>query len=212
MIKKGRYLEVATSIAMLLAGATSSNAATLLHQYDFTSGVTDLVGSQNGTLLGDANVSAGRLNLDGSGNYVQFATSIIPTNGSYSVTLFGQRNANQATFTEMISQGQSGGGPAFTSGQTLQAMFELETCGLQPVFHSEPWAVRPAMPLLWTQSPQPRSCTSMAPSPGLCPLRLPSERLARQRGWGASSPLSTNISTVPSMICAFTAGHSRHRK
>ncbi len=45
MIKKGRYLEVATSIAMLLAGATSSNAATLLHQYDFTSGVTDLVGS-----------------------------------------------------------------------------------------------------------------------------------------------------------------------
>lgn len=110
MIKKGRYLEVATSIAMLLAGATSSNAATLLHQYDFTSGVTDLVGSQNGTLLGDANVSAGRLNLDGSGNYVQFATSIIPTNGSYSVTLFGQRNANQATFTEMISQGQSGGG------------------------------------------------------------------------------------------------------
>ena len=115
MVMKKLVPGLVAHIATLLVCATAANGATLLHQYDFTAAVTDVFGSQNGTLFGDANVSGGRLNLDGSGDYVQFATSIIPTSGSYSVTLFGQRNANQATFTEIISQGQSGG-PGFYLG------------------------------------------------------------------------------------------------
>lgn len=115
MVQQKFFLAVAACMAMLLGSVTSANGATLAHHYDFTSGVVDLVGSENGTLFGDANVSSGRLNLDGNGDYVQFATSIIPTSGSYSVALFGQRDVNQAAFTEIISQGQSGG-PGFYIG------------------------------------------------------------------------------------------------
>ena len=90
----------------------------LVYHYDFSSGVVDLVGNQNGTLFGDANVSGSRLNLDGNGDYVQFAESIVPTSGSYFVALFGRRAANQAAFTEMISQGQSAG-PGFCVGTNI---------------------------------------------------------------------------------------------
>lgn len=68
--------------------------------------------SANGVPIGFANVAIGMLNLDGTGDYVQFAAQIVPTSGSYSVALFAERASNTASVTEMISQGTSGG-PGF---------------------------------------------------------------------------------------------------
>jgi hypothetical protein len=104
-----------TLAALALFGAAQAGAANLNHQYNFSSGVTDLAGTQNGTLLGGATVSGGVLNLAGTGEYAEFATSIVPTAGSYSVALFARGNAAQTGYTELISQGYSGG-PGFYIG------------------------------------------------------------------------------------------------
>jgi hypothetical protein len=101
--------------ALALFGSAPAGAANLNHYYDFSSGVTDLAGTQNGTLLGGATVSGGVLNLAGTGQYAEFATSIVPTAGSYSVALFAWGNAVQTGYTELISQGNSGG-PGFYIG------------------------------------------------------------------------------------------------
>jgi hypothetical protein len=106
------------ALAAALAAATAG-AATLIHSYDFSGGVIDLVGGQNATLVGDANVSGGRLNLDGDADYAQFASFIVPTGGSYSVAFFGLRAVDQAGFAEMISQGRAGG-PGFYIGSDPQ--------------------------------------------------------------------------------------------
>jgi hypothetical protein len=95
---------------LLLAGSAQVQAATLLHHYDFTSGVTDSAGSANGTLLGDASTAGGVLTLDGDGDYVQFSSNLVPTGGSYSVSFFAARAVVQGSHTEVISQAYSGGG------------------------------------------------------------------------------------------------------
>lgn len=94
----------------LLAGAVQAQAATLIHHYDFTNGVTDSAGSANGVLMGDATTTGGVLVLDGDGDYVQFASNLVPTNGSYSVSFFASRAVAQTWYTEVISQAYSGGG------------------------------------------------------------------------------------------------------
>lgn len=99
----------ALTLSAALAAGGSAQAAMLFHHYDFSTGVIDLVGTANGTLIDNAHVAGGQLVLDGNGDYVQFANHLIPIAGSYSVALFGQRNLDQGTFTEMISQGYSGG-------------------------------------------------------------------------------------------------------
>lgn len=109
MIKHRLCAIVLASAAIVMGSTTAAHGATLLHHYDFASGAVDLVGTENGTLFGGASISSGHLNLDGNGDYVQFGTHLVPTTGSYSVALFGQRNADQVAFTEMISQGSSGG-------------------------------------------------------------------------------------------------------
>jgi hypothetical protein len=43
----------------MLTGAPLAQAATLIHHYDFSSGVTDSAGSANGTLVGDASTAGG---------------------------------------------------------------------------------------------------------------------------------------------------------
>jgi|JI102314A1RNA_FD_contig_31_6095624_length_922_multi_4_in_0_out_0_1 hypothetical protein len=86
------------------------HSATLIHHYDFSSGVNDLVGSANGVLLGNASVSSGSLNLDGDGDWVQFDSQLVPSSGSFSVALFGLRTSDLSNYTEMISQGSSGPG------------------------------------------------------------------------------------------------------
>ena len=105
-----------TSIAVLTAGMASSvRAQTLLHQYTFNGSVTDTVGTANGTLISGATAAGGTLTLDGIGSYVQFGSQIVPTSGSYSVTLFARQSAVQNGFIELISQGFSGG-PGFYIG------------------------------------------------------------------------------------------------
>lgn len=94
----------------MLAGAVHVQAATLIHQYNFSSGVTDGAGSANGTLMGDASTAGGVLTLDGDSDYVQFASNLVPTGGSYSVSFFASRAAAQGTYTEVISQAYSGAG------------------------------------------------------------------------------------------------------
>ena len=112
---KRSWYSAAFGLITVFIGMSAATGATLSHHYDFSSGVVDMAGSANGTLIGGAKVAAGQLNLDGSDDYVQFASPLVPTSGSYSVTLFGLRAANQDAFTEIISQGASGG-PGFYIG------------------------------------------------------------------------------------------------
>ena len=93
-----------------------AGSATALHYYAFDGpGVVDSVGTANGTLLNGASVSAGQLHLDGVDDYVQFDEHIVPTVGDFSVAFFAQEVSPQATYTEIISQGFSGG-PGFYVG------------------------------------------------------------------------------------------------
>jgi hypothetical protein len=104
-----RPIRTLAALVLTLAGS-AAQAAFLFHHYDFDAGaVTDLVGTMNGTLVGNASVSGGTLNLDGAGDYVQFGNHLIPIAGSYSFALFARRDSFVAGYTEMISQGSSGG-------------------------------------------------------------------------------------------------------
>lgn len=94
----------------MLTGAPFAQAATLIHHYDFSSGVTDSAGSANGTLVGDASTAGGVLTLDGDGGYVQFSSFLVPTSGSYSVSFFATRAVSQGSYAEVISQAYSGAG------------------------------------------------------------------------------------------------------
>lgn len=120
--------------ALLCAATLPTQAAFLNHHFTFQTGTTDQVNALVvGTLHGNANVSAGVLNLDGNGDYVEFTTALVPNAGSYSVALFAYGNGVQAGYTEMISQGASGG-PGFYlgtdgSGQWMRASDAWITTG-----------------------------------------------------------------------------------
>lgn len=102
--------------ALFLAMALPAEAAFLNHHFTFQSGTTDQVNaSVVGTAYGNANVAGGTLNLDGNGDYVEFGTALVPNAGSYSIALFAMGNGAQAGYTEMVSQGFSGG-PGFYLG------------------------------------------------------------------------------------------------
>lgn len=113
-------------IAALSSGVqnTSAQAATLLHHYDFSSGVVDLVGSEDGTLLNGAAIVAGRLELDGVDDYVQFATRLIPTEGAWSVSFVASRDRNQGAHTEVVSQGRTFG-PGFYVGTAPDGLMRV---------------------------------------------------------------------------------------
>jgi len=112
------------AIALLVAASSlalsgSASAQTLLHEYTFNTDASDSVGNANGTLFGGATVSGGTLNLNGVNGYVQFASHIIPTTGSYSVGISARETAAaQGAFVELISQGFSSG-PGFYIGYDL---------------------------------------------------------------------------------------------
>lgn len=114
------------SFCLGLAAALPAQAAFLNHHFTFQTGLVDQVNPLIvGTAYGNANVAGGTLNLDGSGDYVEFTTALVPNAGSYSVALFALGNGLQAGYTEMISQGASGGpgfylGTDFT-GQSMRA-------------------------------------------------------------------------------------------
>ena len=103
---------------IVLGMTISLNASgALIHQYNFDSDASDSVGNADGTLVDNANVSGGMLNLDGAGDYVQIASHIVPTSGSYSVAMFFLQSVSQTGYIELISQGSTGG-PGFYLGQS----------------------------------------------------------------------------------------------
>ncbi len=117
-----QYLTIAVCCLVCIAPCFG---ATLLHHYNFDSDVSDAVGGVNGTLQGGAIVSGGVLNLDGIDDFVDFNAKLVPTSGSYSVTLFAGQNAIQSGIhTEFISQGFSSG-PGFYIGTNPSGVIRL---------------------------------------------------------------------------------------
>ena len=96
----------AFSAASLIASAAP--AATLVHAYDFSSGVTDKVGTANGTLLNGASISGGALQLDGVNDYVQFNTKLVDTSQAFSLFMSFSTTGQTSNLVEIISQGYSG--------------------------------------------------------------------------------------------------------
>jgi hypothetical protein len=100
---------LAATLTLLTAMSLSANAAILIHSYTFTGNVNDGTGAENGTSFGDANVSGGVLNLDGTGDYVEFGTGLIPSSGSFSVLITARVSVPPPFgFMDAISQGSSG--------------------------------------------------------------------------------------------------------
>jgi len=91
----------------LIPGALVWASPVLIHEYNFDgSGVTDSVGTADGTLLGGATVTGGKLVLDGSNDWVDFSSALIPLSGDFSVQFDAQGfPQNNGLYTEMISQG-----------------------------------------------------------------------------------------------------------
>ena len=102
-INNNRFCMKKYLIILIMSIISFSGQAALIHQYNFNTGVTDLIGSDDGTLLNGANINAGLLTLDGNNDYVQFASYIIPT-GNFSVSFYARQDSNQTNFVEMISQ------------------------------------------------------------------------------------------------------------
>lgn len=102
-----------------LVGASTVRAG-LLHFYPFDSGATDAAGTADGVLSDGATVSGGTLTLNGTTGFVQFGGHLVPTSGSYTVALFERASTLATSYTEMISQGSSGG-PGFYIGKDSAA-------------------------------------------------------------------------------------------
>jgi hypothetical protein len=81
--------------------------SSLLHHYTFTSDAFDSIGTENGTLFGNARIVNGELNLDGDGDFVQFETHLIPTTGNYTVAFFASEYSRPEPFGTLVSQGWS---------------------------------------------------------------------------------------------------------
>ena len=110
MLMLGLPLAVALLAAFFVAG--NARAATLIHSYDFASGlsgISDSVGGQNGTLFNGASVQGHALVTDGVNDYVEFATQIVPNSGSFSVAFWVNQASRSGTWTEVISQGAQAG-------------------------------------------------------------------------------------------------------
>jgi hypothetical protein len=91
-------------VACLLSG--SATAATLIHDYQFSDGVTDSAGSSDGWLSGAATVSGGKLILNGG--FAGFDEYLLPSSGAFSLYVSFVANSSQGYYTEMVSQGNSG--------------------------------------------------------------------------------------------------------
>lgn len=102
-------MRIFMAMAVMALPLASAQAVTPIHAYEFDGNVNDSAGSANGTLLGGAVVQDGRLVLNGTSAYVQFDTKLVPTTGPYSVLIRVAGNPNPGLFTEIISQGASGG-------------------------------------------------------------------------------------------------------
>jgi hypothetical protein len=111
------------ALGLLSQTAPPVQAATLLHEYLFTTpgAVTDSVGGANGTLFGGASVAGGILSLDGVDDYVEFGSKLVPTGlNAFSVTLDArQLSRTPGVFVALISQGQSGANGFYIGHNTV---------------------------------------------------------------------------------------------
>lgn len=112
--KPTKRLAFSLALSLVCVGAAHS-AAVLIHSYNFASAVTDSVGSANGTLFNGASIQGHALVTDGVDDFVEFGAKIVPTSGSFSVAFWVNEASRSGTWTEVISQGFSGG-PAFYLG------------------------------------------------------------------------------------------------
>jgi len=119
-----RVCATALLASSLLGVGASHAAAVLIHSYDFANAVTDSVGGQNGSLLNGASVLGHALVTDGVNDYVEFATKIVPTAGSFSVAMWVNQAGRSGNFMELISQGFSGG-PGFYLGHDPSGVIRL---------------------------------------------------------------------------------------
>jgi hypothetical protein len=102
-------LSLSLSLALGMSAIAPASAATLLHSYSFDNGASDGVADADGTLLNGAVVVDSALVLDGVDDFVQFDSHLVPTSGSYAVSLFFKQDRAQTTHVEYISQGETGG-------------------------------------------------------------------------------------------------------
>lgn len=86
-----------------------------IHAYEFNGDASDSIGSADGTLMNGASIGNGRLELDGTDDYVAFGTHLVPTSGAYSVFIRVNGTPYLGSYTEIVSQGASGG-PGFYLG------------------------------------------------------------------------------------------------
>jgi hypothetical protein len=111
-------LEVKEKTSPVDAADFNALSKGLLAYYPFDENANDAVGQANGALLNGAIVNGGYLNLDGADDYVQIPQKIVPTSGSYSVSIFARQNVDQTyQLIELISQGYTGG-PGFYIGHS----------------------------------------------------------------------------------------------
>ncbi|MBC7506411.1 MAG: LamG domain-containing protein [Sandarakinorhabdus sp.] len=106
------------AVAVLTAGLVPMGAARAvqpIHAYEFAVDASDSVGTADGDLQAGASIVGGRLELDGTDDYVSFGTRLIPTSGDFSVFIRVNGLPNLGAYTEIISQGTSGG-PGFYIG------------------------------------------------------------------------------------------------
>lgn len=90
-------------IFLFISTISFSSQAVIIHDYDFETGVTDLVGSEDGVLFSGASVNGGMLLVDGVDDYVEFASYLIPT-GDFSVAFNARQDSAQANYAHVLSQ------------------------------------------------------------------------------------------------------------
>ena len=100
-------IRLATPLLLLLFLVMANPCrAGLIHDYTFAQNANDSVGNANGILMNGASVVNGALQLNAAAQqYVQFSQQLIPTSGSFTVSIFGQQTSLQASFVELVSQG-----------------------------------------------------------------------------------------------------------
>lgn len=110
-------MRIIAAVVVSMLATASAQAVTPIHAYAFDGNVNDSIGGANGTLIGGASVVNGRLLLDGNDDYVQFNANLVPTTGAYSVFIRVDANQTLGGFTEIISQGFTGGTGFFIGTQ-----------------------------------------------------------------------------------------------
>lgn len=103
---------LAAALAFACCPLAAAKAAVPIHAYEFDGTVKDAIGNADGTLVGGASITGGKLVLDGIDGYVQFNTWLVPTSGPYSIFIRLNAQPDPSAFSEIISQGKAAAVPS----------------------------------------------------------------------------------------------------